>query len=389
MRNEASVLVGRPVVAGPSAGACDVRVIESASATELYVTATPSGAGTPRRQAEEMYAAVTRVVREAGAAVVGERLFASGDAMAGALAARAAAYGDLDDGVAPTLLGTRAVDGAVVGAQVHAVRGVGTPQVHRGADGVPLARTFECDGYRYLTATAMRAPRLADGAAQTRAVFEQAEELLTRAGASLLDIARTWIWMDEILSWYGDLNRVRTAFFTERGVMSVPGRMPASTGIGVSPAAAGARVAIDLFAAWGKPDAVSRFHAAGNQRSAYEYGSAFARAARAKTPGGATVFCSGTAAIDAMGATCYLDDVAGQVRMTVENVGAVLRDMECREDDVVQALAYCANAEVKECFLEEYAPRLPWPCLTMTGDVCRSNLLFEVEVTACPGARRR
>ena len=74
--------------------------------------------------------------------------------------------------------------------------------------------------------------------------------------------------------------------------MGANGLMPASTGIGVSPVLG--RIAMDVFAAWGGQDAVAQFQAAGNQRSACEYGSAFARAARVRTPGGVSVFCSGT-----------------------------------------------------------------------------------------------
>jgi len=162
--------------------------------------------------------------------------------------------------------------------------------------------------------------------------------------------------------------------------------MPASTGIGVSPA--GARVAVDLFAAWGKEDAMARFHAAGNQRSAYDYGSAFARASRVKMPGGQTVFCSGTAAIDAQGKTCHLNDADGQIRMTLDNVNAVLHDMQCSSDDVVQSMAYCATPQVEAHFRDNFAGQLPWPCLCMIGDVCRQDLLFEVEVTACPNSHR-
>ena len=68
--------------------------------------------------------------------------------------------------------------------------------------------------------------------------------------------------------------------------------------------------------------------------------------------------------------------------MTVDNVHAVLRDMHCGSADVVQAMAYCATPEVQQHFLALYADKLPWPCLTMLGDVCRDDLLFEIEVTA-------
>jgi enamine deaminase RidA (YjgF/YER057c/UK114 family) len=365
---------------------CDVRVIESSHAAEIYLTATP-GPGSQHEQARALYSAVGRTLREHEAMIVQERLFASPQGLASALLARSAALGALDDGVGPTLLTPAlGLERAILGVQVHAVRGVSRPVVLEHGM-TPVARRFSCSGTDYLFATGLQAASAGDGAAQARHVFKAAESLLGRSGASWADVARSWIWMDDILAWYDQLNQVRTAFFRDRGLMASPGRMPASTGIGVSPAGTGVHIALDLIAAWGDAACVERFSAVGNQRSAYEYGSAFARAARVRTPGGVTVFCSGTAAINAAGRTCFAGDGAGQVAMTLDNVLAVLRDTGCAPTDVVQAMAYCATPAVGDHFLESHRPGLPWPCLTMIGDVCRGDLLFEVEVTACPGAR--
>jgi hypothetical protein len=72
----------------------------------------------------------------------------------------------------------------------------------------------------------------------------------------------------------------------------------------------------------------------------------------------------------------------------VQNVNAVLRDMNCCDSDVVHALAYCTTPQVEAHFIANYSHELPWPCLTLIGDVCRDNLLFEIEVTACPKAKK-
>ena len=164
------------------------------------------------------------------------------------------------------------------------------------------------------------------------------------------------------------------------------GCLPASTGIGISPGN-GSRCAIDLFAALGANGSLHRYDVAGRQRSAYEYGSAFARAAVAQTPAGRTIFVSGTAAIDARGLTCHLDNIPGQIQMTLDNVTAVLSQFSVKPCDAVQAIAYCANSAVVETFVQHYRTKYPWPWLTMIGDVCRPDLLFEVEITVCPGAK--
>ena len=69
--------------------------------------------------------------------------------------------------------------------------------------------------------------------------------------------------------------------------------------------------------------------------------------------------------------------------MTVDNVLAVLRDTNCRASDVVQAIAYCKTQQVMDVFTAGWKQEVPWPWLTVIGDVCRPDLLFEVEVTAC------
>jgi enamine deaminase RidA (YjgF/YER057c/UK114 family) len=170
-----------------------------------------------------------------------------------------------------------------------------------------------------------------------------------------------------------------------RGQKASEAQVPASTGMGVAPAGGG-RVALELFAVSGPKGSVKRYAASGKQRSAYEYGSAFARASEAQTPAGRTVFVSGTAAIDEAGATCFVDDAKGQIRMTIDNLLAVLRDTRCAPRHVVQAIAYCKTKEIAEYFQHEWIPEVPWPWVVVIGDVCRPDLLFEAELTACePG----
>jgi enamine deaminase RidA (YjgF/YER057c/UK114 family) len=94
------------------------------------------------------------------------------------------------------------------------------------------------------------------------------------------------------------------------------------------------------------------------------------------------VFVSGTAAIDEAGRTCCPGDAPGQIRMTLENVLAVLSDMRCSPRDVVQAMAYCKTPAVAERFAADFQATLSWPWVVVVCDICRDDLLFEVEVTA-------
>ena len=56
------------------------------------------------------------------------------------------------------------------------------------------------------------------------------------------------------------------------------------------------------------------------------------------------------------------------------------------DTEVVAAIAYCRTPEVEDAW-RDVRPDVPWPLITLRADVCRDNLLFEIEATACPGAR--
>lgn len=363
--------------------ALDVRGVESNGVSEWYLLATPDEDASPVDQARQAFSAVADALRSRNAAIFQERVFAPVDAVPDLRPLRIEVYGDLHDGVEPCWL----AGGGQVAVQVHALGGPQRPIAMNGV-GKGHARSFRHHDKTWITASDLGADPAVSPHEQARIALERAEAILSQSGGDLRNVARTWFFMDRILDWYGDFNKVRTRLFIERGVMT-PGarddRMPASTGIGVSPARPG-RCALDLFAVLGDPVAIRRYHAAGRQRSAYEYGSAFARAARVTGPASRTVFVSGTAAIDATGATCFVNDISGQIRMTMENVLAVLREMNCSPDQVVQAIAYCVNPEVERCFRSGWFKQLNWPWIVVAGDVCRGDLLFEVEATACQRA---
>jgi enamine deaminase RidA (YjgF/YER057c/UK114 family) len=364
----------------------DIRTMQSSRAREFYIAAYPGESDKSSQEARRTYEAIGDLLRQEKACICQERVFAPGQYIPALRELRQDALGSLADGVEPNFLAAQDAPGEMPGIQFHAVATPQKPDVIRA--GQARARVFRLNGCRWVTATGLRAPGAGNGPAQARDVFEQIHALMMQAGADLGAVARTWVFMDDILSWYGPFNQVRSGFFREHGLLGpgASGRLPASTGIGVSPAD-GSRCAIDMMAVSGPAGSLTRHEAAGKQRSANEYGSAFARAAVADTPAGKTIYVSGTAAIDAAGTTCHLNDAARQIQMTLENVNAVLHDLSAGPQDVVQAMAYCATPQVREEFRSRWMARLPWPWLVMVGDVCRSDLLFEVEVTACPGAR--
>lgn len=362
---------------------------ETSCAAELYVTAVPASRAPAAAQAAGVCAGIHAALQAHDAWVMEERVFATSNALELICAARTRSYLPRAGGVRPLRIeidpGTT---GEIAGLQVHALCGVPKPE-ELCLDDLPTGRLIRIKDCGFLTLSAISSPEAGPPRAQAFRSFEKAEMLLKRAGGDFFSIARTWWWLKDICSWYGDFNQARSEFYSQRGLVGKAGRrhrLPASTGIGMRPAN-GAACALDVVAILARQDPTRCFDGAGNQQSAFNYGSAFSRVSRTATPGGETAFVSGTAAINNKGQSCHIGNAAAQIDDTVANVRAVLSDMQCRDAQVVQAIAYCKTPEVAQVWRAKQAT-VPWPVLTVLADVCRDELLFELEAAACPGARR-
>lgn len=357
---------------------------ESAIATEIYITATPDTTIALENQAKEIYSNIARILKEKKASLFMERIFATSDATRKINDIRLKEYGPLDDSVLPSFLVCKPsiAAGSFAGVQVHAVIS-DQPLEIIDIEDKPFGRFFGSDGCKYLSISGLSVPQLDAPHDQARKMFELTEQAMEKFGGNYQCVPRTWLWLGDILSWYDDFNPVRSKFFIERGLLGKDSTMsmPASTGIGLGPDD-GAACSMDLTAAI-EPNEIEYLQAAGKQQCAFEYGSAFSRASRATTPAGETVFVSGTAAIDAAGITTNIGKPKEQIEDTITNIQAVLRDMSCSDDEVVQVMAYCKTAEVEAVF-NQMTEKPDWPWVIMICDVCRDNLLFEIELIALP-----
>ena len=367
----------------------DTRRIESNIATDVYINASVSPNLTVQEQANELFSGIRRVLESEKANILQERVFVTEDVQETVRPIRKYVYGGRDDGVEPAwLVVPKGVNGHIAGVQVHALTSLEAPKVIRLGDSL-CGRIIHAGNIKYLTVSCIRAPEAGQPINQMRAMLEKAEAILKQEGFSLHSVPRTWIWLKDIHTWYDDFNRVRNSFFTDHGLIGngTANKMPASTGIGISPGN-GAVCGMDLVAVAGTDKPIDYLDAGGNQDSALKYGSAFSRASRVRAPAGATVFISGTASIDANGKSTNTGDASGQIEATICNVRSVLRDMKCCDEDVIQAVAYCETTEIEKVFLDQWGD-LPWPNLTVIADICRDDLLFEVEATAViAGARQ-
>jgi enamine deaminase RidA (YjgF/YER057c/UK114 family) len=361
----------------------DVCVRRSGEAAEIFAGVKPRAKVDAALQATALVDAVAAILRRYKAVLFQERIFAPTAAMQVLAQARARSYGSCQDAVEPTWLVVPENDyGPTCAIQIHAVAGCG-PSTVLSASGQPCGRLVQQGPLRYVVGCNLQSDGPGAPADQARSMLIKAEHLLTQAGGTLADMSRTWMWLGNILDWYGDFNRVRSEVFAARGLLrsDASGNLPASTGIGVGPNGP-RRCAMDFCATLGGSG--PRFLlGASRQGPASKYGSAFSRAAVAQTLAGKTVYVSGTAAIDASGQTTNLGNIRGQIQDTLENVRCVLQDAGACQEDVVQAIIYCKTREVERVFRSQWED-LRMPYILVRADVCRENLLFEMEVTAMP-----
>ncbi len=364
------------------------RTIESPEGSEVYLTAEAQACDAPAERAHEVYRAIAEQLTVRGYRVFCERVFATADAVRDVLAERNEVMRALDDGVGPTaIVVDEGAYGRFAGVQVHAVRCASQPEAMTCYDACdrPIGRRLRLNGHTWLYVNGLSTGTEVGEAEQARRMFACAGCCLRQAGGSMRSVARTWLWLKDVCGWYDELNATRNRFFKSEGLIDTVkrvSRLPASTGIGLY-GADGAACTLDLIALPGREDEIEFIEAGGDQRSAFEYGSAFSRASMAPMPGGRTVFISGTAAIDPAGETEHVDQVEAQVDDTVAHVRSLLGDCGCGDEHVLMALVYCKTPRVERVFRERYGG-LDWPHVTMIGDVCRPELLFEVEVTASP-----
>ncbi|MFC1659846.1 Rid family hydrolase [Gemmatimonadota bacterium] len=271
--------------------------------------------------------------------------------------------------------------GAVAGVQLHAVAGPSVETVR--LNGRPVGRCFETDAARFLVlGDLLSHDPSSRRTTQAGHTIGRMEEALHVARMDLTHVVRTWFYVNDILDWYTDFNAVRTEIYSERGLFGQ--YVPASTGIGGrNPwglAVVGSALAIQPKEGGVRVEEIP----SPLQCSAGDYGSSFSRAAEVTTPGVRWVFVSGTASIDAEGNTIHQGDIGSQVGQTLDVVRAILESRGMGFSDVTRANAYFKNpgdAVVLPPFLADHG--LPMSRVVVSHhDICRDDLLFEMEVDA-------
>jgi len=349
------------------------------------------GGRSPESDAEEAYAALAADLAEREAVPLQERIFGELGAAEAICAARARVVGERTAWeVPPTFVeGAPVGTGGLAGVHVVAARPVKT-RVVRDGDRV-AGRVVDTPSARLVgladVGRRVSGRRGAGPVEETGATIEAAAELLGREGLSFRDVARTWFYLKDILDWYGAFNAVRTSAFRRMGLVGAngDGSIPASTGI-EGRNVRGGWCTLDLIAARARAGArftMERLRSE-EQNEAPEYGSAFARGIALTLGEWRYCFVSGTASIDDHGATVHTGDFEAQTDHTLRAVSAVLERAGAALPDVRQATAFLKNPCDRKA-LDRIGARTglaDLPVVTTVADVCREELLFEIDATA-------
>jgi enamine deaminase RidA (YjgF/YER057c/UK114 family) len=353
---------------------------------------------------ENIYNAITAVLRERGAEIVHERIFGGLRAEDKIMVSRKHALekqGIISESPVTYIEGNPSDGSGFAGVIIRVV----VPQ-HVGDvwtifdEGVPCGRGWRRNGIEFIILQNIQGrnqssvyPHLTSPIKgeepherQVQAVIERAERILREQGASYHDVVRTWFYLSDILSWYSEFNEVRNSKYSEFGIMPVPGRgqfiLPASTGIGgINPRKSAA--VMDLLAITGPPERMPVIKQLTNNRQmdAFHYGSAFSRGVLIRESDVTTIQISGTAAIDDAGKSLYPGDARSQIEYTLDQVETLLGQEGASLNDIAAATVFVKRAGDAPLFREIIATRGfgEMPAICVVADICRAELLFEMD----------
>lgn len=319
-----------------------------------------------------------RAVRDRDACIISQDIFSLKDQRHEGQDFLKGAFGEISWPV--TWVNDR-TSGGMPATHVWAVSGIPVESLHFA--GRIIGSLFEDEYARYcrLGGLLPEDPSLPQSE-QTQSLFDRMLEALKMSGLDFSRVFRTWYFNLDILSWYTEFNRIRNAFFTKHGVFD--GLVPASTGMaGSNPA--GAALQSGLLALEPKsPEVRLEPVPSPLQCPALGYGSSFSRAVEVTTGDIRRLYISGTASIDQYGKTVYKDEVEKQIEHTFEVVDAILRSRGMSFTDSTRCMAYFKRRE-DISRLDKYCQKFrldPATVLVSHNDICRDDLLFEIEIDA-------
>ena len=351
----------------------DCAMTRKAHGSEISVTVKPLA----NEGIMETFSRLAVVLKELDATIVHLMAFGSVNASVAGMEAMRQLFGNLDWPV--TWVEGAACDGGpIAGIHVFALTGSGVKRIVK--DGHVVGSVIEDGAMRQCLLGGMGPGQICScRAEQTRETLQNMEEALAQAGFSLGDIVRTWFYLDNLLSWYGDFNQVRTHAYSK--IQFRTGSLPASTGI----SARNPRGTALTAAAWAVQPLNPSVHveevASPLQCPAPTYGSSFSRAMEISSVCGRRLFVSGTASIAPDGQTLWKGDVHKQVNQAMKVVESILHSRKFSFSDLTRATAYFKHQAGIQAFKEWCAAHdlSNLPVVLANCGICRDALLFEFE----------
>ncbi len=224
---------------------------------------------------------------------------------------------------------------------------------------------------------------------QATRMFTNAKAALEACDFEYLDVARTWISLRRLLDWYDGLNRVRTAFHHEVGITGGPDGSPFPASTGIQGAVENEECVMDLIALHGAEGTVGvdPLVRSSRQDEPFAYGSGFSRGIALELGGVETLHISGTASVGSDGATKHVGDRDAQVVETLLGIAALLEPRGARLRDICAGTLFYKDLETLDTYrrVSELLEIVELPLVPVMADVCRPDLLVEIEAIAGVG----
>jgi enamine deaminase RidA (YjgF/YER057c/UK114 family) len=391
----------------------DYAIAEHDGVRRFFATALPQRGTTLSEQAEDLFGAMEGVLKEQGCwgSTVMQSVFLKNTADREACRQMVARF---HGGLAPatSYIVQPPCDGSLLAMEAWAMVGTREPVlIDRASEGLAVVGHA---GITWAFVADVRPRTTASSTyARSASAFQALDQRLQSAGLRLDHVLRTWIYLGGITAAEGDtqryreLNRARTECYRDcafggellrsqrHGSSDCRAVFPASTGIG-----AGDGLVLSCVALQTQRSDVFLFPLENpRQTAACDYGRSygeespkFARAMAVITPGCVTTFISGTASITAS-ETQHDTDIERQTRQSLDNIEALVAEDNFRRhglsghgatlQDLVLARVYLKRREdyaVVRAICRERLGDLP--ILYGIGDICRPELLIEIEALA-------
>lgn len=224
-------------------------------------------------------------------------------------------------------------------------------------------------------------------------IFSKIEKLIDKCNFKANDIIRTWVYINDIKSNYEKFNTARRKFFENHSISysTNSNDLPASTCI-EGKADTNSNISIDLVcidknsAKTNNTNIRRIYNKYQNEPegNTYLFKPTFSRAISIENNNYKEIQISGTASINEYGETLYVNDGYKQIENTLMNIKEILSSNKMSFEDICQATCFFKDRIYYFDYLN-VLEKMKINSITSSlviGNVCREDLLFEIDAVA-------